>query len=158
MSRMSLLNLVAAGVLLAGIAEPAFAQRGDRGNHHRGDDRDRHRGGDRDNNWNRNHGRDWNRHDGNYRRHDHDDWRLNFNFGVPYYGYHRSGYDYYRVREPVYYNGWGLVPLGCRECDCAGAAARHATDQRNCSPVRREPTNACAPAQVRGFNVLRSPE
>lgn len=103
MSRKRLLSLAAAGVMLATLAEPAFADRGrDRG-HHRGDDRGRHH--DRDWDRDRNHNRDWNRHD----RHDHRDrdWNLSFSFGVPYY-------DSYRYRAPVYHNAWGLHPHACR--------------------------------------------
>jgi hypothetical protein len=120
MSRKSWLSLIAVGVLMAGVAEPAFAQRGDRGGDrgHRGGDRgrDHDRGGRRDND------RDWSRgdhHRGDRRGDRHydrrDDWRLSFNFVTPYSGgYYAPSYDYYRYRAPVYYNDWGLAPHDCR--------------------------------------------
>lgn len=97
--RKLVLSLAAAGLVLAA-AEPAFADRGNRG-------------GDRGRNWDRgrdrDHNRDWNRHnrhDNSYRHRDRD-WNLSIR--IP-----PRGYDYYRYRAPAYYNAWGLAPHACR--------------------------------------------
>jgi len=119
MSFKPVLSLVAAALLAAAAADPAFAQRGrggdrggDRGDRHRNDDRGRN---NNNNNWDRNrdHDRnDWNRRDRD--RHD-NDWNLSFSFGTPYYG---SYGNYYRPRNyynaPTYYNAWRLRPYQCR--------------------------------------------
>ena len=109
MLRKLVLSLTAAaGLALAGAAEPAFADRGNRGgDRNRNWDRNWDRGRDRDRD------RDWNRHDRRDYRHRDRDWNLNI--WIPYRSYdYRPRYDYYRYRGPAYYNAWGLAPHACR--------------------------------------------